>query len=240
VFEDAAIDTYLEGIVRGLTAASYDSVLKYTRKTKYLGFRAIEYQYTHKIGGMPVVGRGIVLLVDGDHIRISQIHAVDDRNAEINFNKLVGSFRLMPIDGPLSRQRFDDRARGISFLPPDNWKQGTPKFVQVAAIFANPGGHSITVVDSGTPAYVCDSYKLEIQATQGVQSTGELTVRGRPVIWLKSTARNPTARIRMTSVHYCVNTVKGAMIMIGAAPEQTFFRSELMFRNAANSMVVRE
>jgi len=37
-----------------------------------------------------------------------------------------------------------------------------------------------------------------------------------------------------------VNTMKGAVIMIGAAPEQTFFRSEVMFRNAATSMEIRK
>jgi len=240
VFEDAAIDAYLEGSVRGLTTASDDAVLKYKRRTTFLGFPAIEYQYTHKIEGVPVIGRGIVLLVDGEHIRLSQIYATNDSNAESNFKKFVGSFRLMSIDRALSKHRFDDRARSISFSPPDGWKQGSPKFAQVAAIFTNPSGHSITVLDSGTPAYVCDNYKREIQATQGVQSTGEISARGRPVTWLKSTAHNPAAGIRMTSVHYCVNTMKGAVIMIGAAPEQTFFRSEVMFRNAATSMEVRK
>lgn len=240
VFENAAIDAYLEGIVRGLTTASDDAALKYTRRTKFLGFPAIEYQYTHKIEGVPVIGRGIVLLVDGEHIRLSQIYATNDSNAENNFKKFLGSFRLMSINGALSKQRFDDRARSISFSPSNTWKQGTPKFVQVAAIFTDPGGHSITVLDSSTPAYLCDNYKSEIQGTQGVQSTGEISARGRPVTWLKSTAHNPASGIRMTSVHYCVNTIKEAVIMIGAAPEQTFFRSEVMFRNAATSMMVRK
>lgn len=240
VFEDAAIDAYLEGVVRGLITASDDAVLKYTRRTKFLGFPSIEYQYIHKIEGVPVIGRGIVLLVDGEHIRLSQIYATNDSNAENNFKKFVGSFRLISIYSALTKQRFDDRARGISFSPPDGWKQGTPKFAQVAAIFANPGGHSITVLDSGTPAYGCDNYKLEMQATQGVQSTGEISAHDRPVTWLKTTAHNPAAGIRMTSVHYCVNTMKGAVIMIGAAPEQTFFRSDVMFRNAATSIMVRK
>lgn len=240
VFEDAAIKAYLEGIVRGLTTASNEAVLKYTRRTQFLGFSAIEYQYTHKIAGVPVIGRGIVFLVDGEHIRLSQIYATNDSNAENNFKQFISSFRLMPINGALSKHRFDDRIRSISFSPPDGWKRGTPKFAQVAAIFTNPGGHSIAVLDSGSPAYVCDNYKLEIQATQGVQSIGEVMVSGRAITSLKSTAYNSTAGIQMTSVHYCVNTTKGAVVMIGAAPEQTFFRSETIFRNAATSLLVRK
>jgi hypothetical protein len=95
-------------------------------------------------------------------------------------------------------------------------------------------------LDSGTPGYVCDNYKRELQATQGVQAAGEVSAYGRAVIWLKSTAHNPDAAIRMTSVHYRVNTVGGAIIMVGVAPEQTFFTSETIFRNTAISMAVRK
>lgn len=240
VFADASIDAYLGGIVRGLTTASDEAVLKYTRPIKFLGFPAIEYQYTHKIEGVPVVGRGIVLIVDGEHIRLSQIYATNERNAEKNFKRFVGSFRLIPIDSALSKQRFENRSRNISFSAPDGWQQGTPKFAQEVASFANPGAHIITVVDSGTPAYACDNYKREMQATQGVQVAGEISAHGRTLTWLKSTAHNAAAGIRMTSVHYCVNTMRGAVIMMGSAPEQTFFRSETIFRNAATSMVVRK
>lgn len=239
VFEDASIDAYLEGFVRGLILVSDDPVVEYTRRTKFLDFPALEYQYAHKIEGVPVVGRGLVLIVDGEHIRLSQIYTTNDSNADKNFQRFVSSFRLMPIDGALS-SRFDDRSRGISFSRPDGWQPDTPGFAQVAAIFSNPGGHSITVLDSGTPGYVCDNYSAEIQTTQGVQATGKISANGRPVIWMKSTAHNAAAGIRMTSVHYCVNTVRGAIIMTGAAPEQTFFRSETIFRNAATSMVVRK
>lgn len=240
VFKNASVDAYLEGIVRGLTAASDQAVLKYTKKTKFVGFPAIEYQYTYKIEEVPVIGRGIVLLVDGEHIRLSQIYATDDSNAENNFKKFAGSFRLMSIDGALSKRRFDDRARSISFLPPDGWKPSIPEFAQVVANFTNPGGHSITVLDSGTPEYVCDNYNFEIQVTQGIQSAGEISANGRTTTWRKSTAHNAAAGIRMTSIHYCVNTMNGAVIMIGAAPEQTFFRSETIFRNVATSMMVRK
>ncbi|MCK4739446.1 MAG: hypothetical protein KAT46_05815 [Deltaproteobacteria bacterium] len=239
VFEDDSIDAYLEGMVSGLIKGADEPALEYTRKIRFLGFPAIEYKYTHKIEGVPVIGRGIVLIVDGEHIRLSQLYVINDGNAEKNFKRFVDSFRLTPIDSVLSKKRFHDVTRDISFSPPEGWKRGTSKFAQVLTTFTNPGGHSITVLDSGTPAYMCGNYKAELQATQVTQDAGKILASRRTVVWLKSTAYNPAAKIKMTSVHYCVNTMKGAVVMIGAAPEQTFFRSEIIFRNTAASMVLR-
>jgi hypothetical protein len=239
VFADASIDAYLESIVRGLTTASNDPVVKYSRRTKFLGFPAIEYEYVHKLDGTPVVGRGLVFILDGEHIRLSQVHVADDTNADTEYRKFTSSFRLMPIDINLG-QRFDDRARGIAFSIPDGWLPGTPEFAQVAAIFSNPSGHSITVLDSSTPGYLCDHYRAEIQTTQRVQETGISSAHGRPVASINSTAYNQAAGIRMTSAHYCINTNKGAVVMVGMAPEKTFFRSQTIFQKVASSMAVRK
>ena len=139
----------------------------------------------------------------------------------------------------MSKDRFNDKSRNISFSIPNGWKKGTPKFAQVAAIYSNKAGHSITVLDSGNPSYTCDNYTIEMQSTQGVQTTGKISAKGRAVTWLKHTAYNKDAGIRMTSVHYCINSTKGSVIMIGAAPEDEYSRSETIFKNVINSMTVR-
>jgi hypothetical protein len=239
LFKDASIDAHLEGIVRGLTIELKKAALKNKRRLRFLGFPALEYQFADKIEGVPVVFRGMVFIVDGDHIRLSQIYVPNDQGADVNYQRFTGSFRLTPIDAPLSNQRFEDRSRGVSFSPPDGWKKGAGKFAQVVAVFSNPAGHSITVLDSGTPAYVCDNYKAEIHTTQGLQATGQITVQGRVVPWFKSTVHHPAAKIRLTSIHYCFASTKGALILIGTAPEDTFFRSEMIFRKAAASSAVR-
>jgi hypothetical protein len=240
VFEDDSIEAYLDGIVLGLISGSEEALLKYKKRITFLGFPAIEYQYSCKAEGSPLIARGVALMVDGEHTRLSQISVPDNLDAEKYFQRFIDSFRLLPIDKELSKQRFYNRSRGISFTPPDGWQQGKPDFEQVVAIFTDPGGHSIMALDSNTPAYKCDNYKSEMQATQGVQATGNILINGRAVVWLKSTAYNQTAGIRATSVHYCINTTKGAIIIIGAAPEQTFFRSETIFRKSAASVMVRK
>jgi hypothetical protein len=240
VFGDAATEAYLDGIVRGVVSGSDQAALDYTKRIRFVGFPAVEYRFNCKVEGVAVVVRGIVLMIDGEHTRLSQVSVPGNPNADKEFQRFVGSFRLLTIDVALSKHRVDDRTRGISFTPPEGWQKGKPKFSQVVGIFSNPGGHSVVVLDSGTPTYVCESYRREIQETEGVQTSGELSARGRTLTWLKSTAHNSTAGIRMTSIHYCVNTTKGAVIMIGASPEKTFFRSETVFRNFAASLYVRK
>jgi hypothetical protein len=58
--------------------------------------------------------------------------------------------------------------------------------------------------------------------------------------WLKHTAYNKDAGIKMTSVHYCVNTTNGAVIIIGAAPEDEFSRSKTTFKSIVDSLAVRK
>jgi hypothetical protein len=239
VFEDASIDAYLDGTIRGLMMGSKDAVLRYKRRTRFLGFPGLKYQYSYSIEGAPFVGHGIVFIVDGDHVRLSQIYAANNSSASTNFQRFINSFKLTPIDAPLNNQRFEDKSRGVAFSPPEGWEKSTPAYPQVVATYSNASGHSITVLISSAPEYLCNDYKREIQTSQGLQETGQTTLRGRSATWLKSTSYVPAARIRMTGIHYCLDTTRGAVILIGAAPEETFFRSETIFRKAVASMELR-
>lgn len=239
-YEDAAVAAYLDGIVQGLLKGAENANLKYTRMTRVLGFPAKEYQFAFTIKDLPFDEHGIVFLVDGNHIRLSYFFDAKEQNADKYFQRFIGSFRLVPIDAPLGDQKFEDKLRGITLTPPDGWKKGLPLYAQIVFLFSSPAGHSITVLDSGTPLYVCDNYDAELKMTQGITSSGIMPIGAHMAAWSKSTAYNPTVKIRMSSIHYCLNTQNGAVILIGAAPEETFFRSEVIFRKVAESMVVRK
>jgi len=138
------------------------------------------------------------------------------------------------------KEQFNDQSRNISFSYPKGWKKGKPEFVHVAAIVSNGEGHSITVLDSGNSAYSCDNYSTEMQTTQGILGIGEISVKGRAMSWLKYTVYNKDAGIKMTGVHYCVNTANGAVIIIAAAPEDEFSSSKTTFKSIVESLVVRK
>ena len=98
----------------------------------------------------------------------------------------------------------------------------------------------VQILDSSMAGYTCDNYKKELQTTQGIQAAGAIDVRGRSLSWIKSTAYNPAAKIRMTSMHYCLNTSRGALILSGMAPEETFIRSEKIFYKVAAPLEARK
>jgi len=240
VFSDAAIAAYFDGIVRGLMSGSDNAVLNYTKRIQLLDFPAIEYCYAHTINDIPVIGRGIVVMIDGNHIRLSQIYTEKEHDADRNFNVFVTSFKLAPIEERLSSRRYEDKSRGISFAPPNGWEQKNAKFTQIPALFVSPSGNLVQILDSGIASYTCDVYKNEVQATQGIQASGEIVVRGRSMKWIKSTVFNSEANIRVTGIHYCMNTSRGALILNGVAPEVTFIRSEQIFHKVALSLEARK
>jgi hypothetical protein len=158
----------------------------------------------------------------------------------LNIFTFMGSTLSWSTELEAGKEQFNDKLRNISFYYPKGWKMGMPGFTRVAAIVSNGEGHSITVLDSGNSAYSCDNYTSEMQTTQGVLGIGKISVKGRPMSWLKHTAYNKDAGIKMTSVHYCVNTTNGAVIIIGAAPEDEFSRSKTTFKSIVDSLVVRK
>jgi hypothetical protein len=158
----------------------------------------------------------------------------------LNIFVFMGSTESWSTELEASKEKFNDKSRNISFSYPKDWKKGNPEFAHVVVIVSNGDGHSITVIDSGNSAYSCDNYTTDMQSTQGVLGTGKISVNSRPMSWLKHTVFNQGAGINMTSVHYCVNTTDGAVIIIGAAPEVEFSRSKTTFKSIIESLVVRK
>jgi hypothetical protein len=137
VFSDGSIDAYSDELIRGLISSSNTAKLTYKRRTKLFGFPATEYHYTDIMQKIAVINRGIVLMVDGNHIRLSHFSTLSSLSSEKDFKKFVKSFRLIPIDAHLSSNQFEDKSRGIKFSPPDGWKQDTTDFPQIPVIFTN-------------------------------------------------------------------------------------------------------
>jgi hypothetical protein len=239
VFEPESIAAYLNGLVRGLVAASQGGKARLARNTVFHGFPSIEYEYDDVVGGLPVVSHGIALVIDGEHVRLSQIYSRSDSTAQSNFRRFTDSFQLTAIDAPLSATPFADIQHGVSFNPPDGWTLGTARSEQIVAVHLSPAGHSVTILDSAKATYRCDSYQAELESLGETVTMGTLSTGPRQVRWFKATAFNPSAKIRMTHIDYCIESSKGAVVMLGAAPETTFFRSQIIFEKVARSMAMR-
>lgn len=240
VFSDDAIDGYFDGVIRGLMLMANNTEVTYKKRTKLLGFPAVEYQFSDEMEGIAVVATGIILMIEGNHVRLSQLSLPSDLSSKRDFTKFVSSFRLIPIDSPLSSDRFEDESRGFSFSPPVGWEKGTTKFPQIPVIYTSPTAHTVQMMDSGSAAYTCENYRQEVHDFYGIQSAGIFKINGRPVKWIKSRMSAPSITTHMTSISYCLDTSRGAVILSCMAPENTFVRSELIFQKVAKSLIVRK
>lgn len=239
VFADDAIDAYLKGLVKGLATGMHNAEVVAMEREIFKGFPGIRYRIKGTNDGLPIVAEGRVIIVDGDHIRLGTLYVDIPLNADMNDDSFFESFRLLPVDGALSGKLHTDKAG--TFRPPADWelskRKGPP---QITSVFVSKSGHSITVIDSQTPGYNCSSYEAEISGMGVTAERGVVSTKQSVLTSYKTSMFNKEAGVRMTNITYCANTSKGAVLLIGAAPEQTAFRSSKLFDKVARSFKARK
>lgn len=236
LFDENAKKGYLENFVKGLSKGMKNASIEKSKFTKYLDYIALEYAIAHEDQGIPLIMRGIIFIVDGDYYRISQLAVKDDSNAEANYKQFFNSFKLLANKYQPAPSPYRNSEHKFSISPPKDWEVEKGKFPQVPAVISNAAGHSITIMDASVAGYSCKSYQQEIANTIGKSVKSKPVNNQKNTLALKTTAFNSSAKIDMTSIHYCFDLSNRVIIVIGAAPKETFFRSEDIFYNVANSL----
>jgi hypothetical protein len=239
VFADKSIDAYLKGLVKGITNGLDNASIATMEQVVFKGYPGIKYEITGTSDGLPVVSKGRAFIVDGDHIRLGIFYLNTPENRHADDDAFFESLQLIPVDGELSTKPHSDRAG--TFFPPTEWslsKSKTPP--QITVVYVSKSGHSITVIDSQTPGYTCRSYEAELRSLGITSERGTVTAKGATFTSYKTTMFNKEAGTRMTNITYCADSQKGAVLLIGAAPEQTAFRSSKLFDKVARSFKPRK
>lgn len=236
LFDDAAIKKYLEGFVVGMSKNMNNAKIVKSTHTKYMNYPALDYAVSYIDEGNELVIRGIMLIVDGDYYILSLLHLKEDNKSKVNFEKFKKAFKLVANKYQPAPNIYSNREHKISVNTPSEWDIEKGKYPQIAAVISNPAGHSITLMSSNVSGYNCKSYQQEIMKSLGKLKTEATTISGKSALTMKGSAYNPSAKIEMTSVHYCVDLPNKIIILIGAAPKDTFFRSSDIFANVASSL----
>jgi hypothetical protein len=116
IFEHDSIDAFLKAHISSMVAAAESGKLISSSRTTFRGHPALEYKFSHSIDGVPYIARGVTLMIDGGHIRVSMWHPSEQTKSEGRFNEFLSSFKLIPIAYSPSGSQFSD-PRGISFTP---------------------------------------------------------------------------------------------------------------------------
>lgn len=237
IYEPESMDAFLSSHIKAMVSAAENGKLLSSRRTTFRGRPALEYEFSHQLEGHPYIARGVTLMVDGGHMRISMWHPASAQKAEVTFKRFVESFKLTPISYVAADKQFAD-PRGIAFSPPMGWvQQPVQSQVQVAR-FANLT-RSMQLLVAGTPAYTCDSLQGELQASGRLKTISTVRLNDHPFKKLITFEDVPKYNVRLTTVQYCINSHVGAVVLGATEEEAMFTRWERVFEGTAASVRVR-
>ncbi len=236
-YEQDSMNAFLEGSVKGIMQATKNSQLQYKKRIKYNGFPAIEYKFSYLIENFAMIAHGIVFMIDGGHMRLSMMHISDDVNSEKNFKKFTDSFKLIPISYVKSNSITTD-PRGISFYSPDRWvKEPNENSYQIAN-YSNLT-RNLQLLVAGDKTYACEQYKKELETVGGLLSSKTVNISGRNFTKLTTFADLPKYKVRLKTVHYCIDSQYGAVALTGTEEESMFSRWEKVFEGTATSIRIQ-
>lgn len=237
IFEPASMDAYLSGHIKSIVATAENGKLQSSRRITFHGQPALEYQFSFRLEDRPYIGRGVTFMIDGGHMRVSMLHPTNDRKADANFKRFLNSFRLTPIAYVAAETPFADQ-RGITFSPPKGWVQErTENAAQVASFHHLT--RSMRLLAAGNPAYSCNNFQAELQASGRLKSTSAVRLGDQQFAKLTTFEDVPKYNLRLTTIQYCINSRFGAVVLTGTEEESMFPRWALVFEGTAASVRVR-
>ena len=237
IYEAESMDAFLSAHIVSMVRAAEHGKLVDSRRITFRGQPALEYVFNHQVEGVPYVGRGITFMVDGGHIRLSMWHPASDPEAKAEYERFKGSFQLKPIAYRPANVPFRSE-RGVTFSPPSGWVQKPVRnAVQIAKY--NNLTRSLLVLFADNPAYTCDHFRAELQATGRVKEASQVVLAMRPFLKLVSFESVPKYNVRLTTVQYCLNSHRGAIVLGGSEEEAMFWRWSEVLEGAAATLYVQ-
>lgn len=231
IFEPDSMDAYLKGHVASMVRTADSGKLLTTSRTTFRSRPALEYEFSHRLEGIPYIGRGVTMMIDGGHIRVSMWHPASDTKAKDKYRRFIESFELVPIQFSAAPARYTD-TRGITFSPPSGWlAQAGANPVQVVR-YSNLT-RSLHLLVGGVPAYTCDNFLAEVRASGRLKEASSIKFAERPATRIISFEDVPKYNVRLTTVQYCQNSRFGAVVLSGSEEEAMFARWAKVYEGAA-------
>ena len=237
IYETASMDAFLGTHITSMVQAAERGKLVGSHRITFRGQSALEYEFNHRVESLPYVGRGITFMVDGGYMRLSMWHPVGDLEAEAEYDRFKGSFQLKSIAFHPSNVPFRSE-RGVSFYPPSGWVQRPVKNAVQIARYSNLT-RSLQVLFADNPAYTCNHFRTELRASGRVRGDSQVILAERPFLRLVSFEDVPKHNVRLTTVQYCLNSRRGAVVLGGSEEEAMFWRWSEVLEGAAATLRVQ-
>lgn len=237
IFEPESMDAFLSGHIKSMVAAVDSGKLQFSRRIAFRGRPALEYLFSHRIDNQPYTARGVTFMIDGGHMRVSMWHPTNDTKAPETFKRFLASFRLTAIGYIPAGTGFSD-PRGIAFSPPKGWTREPARNAAQVARFKHLT-RSMQLLAAGNPAYTCDNFQGEMQASGRLKSTVSVQLGDQRFKKLLTFEDVPKYNVRLTTVQYCINSRFGAVVLAASEEESMFERWAQVFEGTAASVRVQ-
>ena len=86
------------------------------------------------------------------------------------------------------------------------------------------------------PAYTCDNFRTELQTSGRVREASQVMLADRPFAKLVSFEDVQKYNVRLTTVQYCLNSRRGAVVLGGSEEEAMFWRWAEVLEGAAATL----
>jgi len=236
IFQPESMDAYLSAHVASMVRTVDSGKLLTSSRTIFRGRPALEYEFSHRLEGVAYLGRGITLMIDGGHIRLSMWHPIRDLRAKDKFRRFAESFELIPIQFSPAASRFAD-PRGLSFSPPLGWLQQPSQNPAQVARYSNLT-RTLQLLVAGVSSYTCDNFSSQIRTSGRLKSAAPVRLADRQFLRVYSFEDVPKYNVRLTNVQYCLNSRLGAVVLGGTEEEAMFARWESVYEGAAATLQV--
>lgn len=200
----ASVDVFLRQYVTSLVSAVDSGQLEMSKRSTFLGRPANLFTFHHQVNETPYIGRGVVFVVDGGHIRLSMWHPADDKRADERFLHFVNSFKLVPVAYEASKSDYRSKL-GMRFTPPRGWVEDANMASPVIARFRS-NTRSINLLAAGDSTYKCTDFVKQIQRTGRLKSNGPVVLGGRSFLKLTTFEDVPKFDVRLTTAQYCLDS----------------------------------
>lgn len=235
IYEEAAMNAFLQGHLASMARAVGGTIIE-SKYATVEGHKALQYRFEYHNGTDRIVTRGFTVMLDGGHMRVSMAHSAEMPNADAAFAQFTRSFRLTPISFKASGERFS-AASGVSVMPPEGWIQAPPKQPSELVFFTNLT-RFISVVAANDSRYTCKNFETELKGIGRVRDVSSIMLGSRQFTKLVSYEDVPKHDVRLTSVQYCLDSKKGAVVLGGTEEERMFWRWAGVFEGSAATLVV--
>lgn len=223
ILDDNSIEASLDGSVSGRVSQNKGKLIN-KNDIIFQGFPAKEYTFLDEMKDREMMHKNVVFIIDGDAMLLSVVYPSTLNEDIVKYEKFKKSFQLKAVHEPLTKKYWSNGV--IKLKLPRSWKKRNYSQENRILTYSNEAGHSIELYEAkfNNERVSCHDLQQEVGANN-IDSKG----------YMYRVFPNPDYDLNMKMIMKCIEKDNQSFVLSGKAPENTFFRSQLIFEKTLDS-----